>query len=102
LNLPTEQHAHGLGRLAAIERARGLFETAVEAVQRVTGQRLGKRVVQQLAEPAAGDFDDFDARRPRHLSAAGDVLVLSCDGKGIVMRPEGCGPPPARRRPRRS
>jgi hypothetical protein len=89
LNLPTEKHSHGLRRLAAIESARGSFETAVEAVQRVTGQRLGKRVVQQLAERAAGDFDDFYARRPRHLSAAGDVLVLSCDGKGIVMRPEG-------------
>jgi hypothetical protein len=58
LNLPTEKHSHGLRRLAAIESARGSFETAVEAVQRATGQRLGKRVVQQLAERAAGDFDD--------------------------------------------
>jgi hypothetical protein len=55
LNLPTEKHSHGLRRLAAIESARGSFETAVEAVQRATGQRLGKRVVQQLAERAAGD-----------------------------------------------
>ncbi len=89
LNLPTEKHSHGLRRLAAIESARGSFETAVEAVQRATGQRLGKRVVQQLAERAAGDFDAFYAQRPRHLSEVGDVLVLSCDGKGIVMRPEG-------------
>jgi hypothetical protein len=89
LNLPTEKHSHGLRRLAAIESARGSFETAVEAVQRATGQRLGKRVVQQLAERAAGDFDAFYAQRSRHLSEIGDVLVLSCDGKGIVMRPEG-------------
>ncbi len=89
LNLPAEKHSHGLRRLAATESARGSFETAVEAVERATGQRLGKRVVQQLAERAAGDFDDFYAQRPRHLSAVGDVLVLSCDGKGIVMRPEG-------------
>ena len=88
LNLPTEKHSHGLRRLAAVESARGSFETAVEAVQRATGQRLGKRVVQQLAERAAGDFDDFYAQRPRHLSTVGDVLVGSCDGKGIVMRPE--------------
>jgi hypothetical protein len=89
LNLPTEKHSHGLRRLAAVESARGSFDTAVEAVQRATGQRLGKRVVQQLAERAACDFDDFYAQRPRHLSAVGNVLVGSCDGKGIVMRPEG-------------
>lgn len=92
LNLPTEKHSHGLRRLAAIESARGSFEAAVEAVQRATGQRLGKRVVQQLAERAAGDFEDFYATRPRHLRAVGEVLVLSCDGKGIVMRPEGLRP----------
>ena len=64
LNLPTEKHSHGLRRLAAIESARGSFETAVEAIQRITGRRLGKRQVQQLASRAAGDVDDFYAQRP--------------------------------------
>jgi hypothetical protein len=88
LNLPAEKHSHGLRRLAAIESARGSFEQAVQAIQRITGQRLGKRQVQQLASRAAGDVDRFYAQPRRPPGSAGDVLVLSCDGKGIVMRPE--------------
>jgi hypothetical protein len=88
LNLPEERHSHGLRRLVAVESARGSFAEAGGAVWRATGQRLGKRQVEQLAQRAAADFDQFNASRPRHLCEAGDVLMLSCDGKGIVMRPE--------------
>jgi len=88
LNLPEEKHSHGLRRIATIESTRGSFDGAVEAVERVTGQRLGKRQVEDLAQRAACDFDEFYASRPRPAGESGDVLVLSCDGKGIVMRPE--------------
>lgn len=88
LNLPEEKHSHGLRRLAAIEAARGSFDGAVEAIERATGQSLGKRQVEELAARAAIDFDDFYAARSHIPGAADDVLVLSCDGKGIVMRHE--------------
>src|SRR5215203_3592303 len=65
-----------------------VFGEAATSVERVTGQGLGNRQVEQLAQRAAVDFDRFYASRPRQLCVAGDVLVLSCDGKGIVMRPE--------------
>jgi len=87
LNLPVEHHSHGLRRLAAIEASRGSFDDAVEAVRRATGQGVGKRQAESLAGAAAADFDDFyQARRPPPVVGA-DVVVLSCDGKGIVMRP---------------
>ena len=87
LNLPVEHHSHGLRRLAAIEASRGSFDDAVEAVRLATGQGVGKRQVESLASAAAADFDDFyRARRPPPAEGA-DVVVLSCDGKGIVMRP---------------
>jgi hypothetical protein len=88
LNLPAERHSHGLRRLAALESARGSFDEAVQAIEHATGQRLGKRQVQQLAQAAAQDIDRFYATRQAPASPAADVLVLSCDGKGIVMRPE--------------
>src|SRR4029453_10207026 len=88
LNLPKEIHSHGLRRLAAVESPRGSFAEAAAAVERATGQRLGNRQVEQLAQRAAVDFDHFYTSRRRQLCQAGDVLVLSCDGKGIVMRPE--------------
>jgi hypothetical protein len=88
LNLPAEKHSHGLRRLAAIEASRGSFDAAVEAIERATGQQMGKRQVEDLAQRAACDFDEFYAQRQRPPGADSDVLVISCDGKGIVMRPE--------------
>jgi len=49
---------------------------------------VAKRQVEELAADAAVDFDTFYAARPLLAAAAEDVLVISCDGKGIVMRPE--------------
>lgn len=86
LNLPHEKHSHGLRRLASIESARGSFEAAVAAIERSTGRELGKRQVELLAQRAAEDFERFYEQRPRYLSTPSDILVLSCDGKGIVMR----------------
>jgi hypothetical protein len=88
LNLPVEKHSHGLRKLAAIEAARGSFADAAAAVERVTGVRLGRRQVEGLAARAAADVDAFyaaDSPDP----APDDVLVLSFDGKGVVMRPDG-------------
>ena len=65
LNLPPEQHSHGLRRLAAVEGSRGSFEEATAAIGRTTGQQLGKRQVETLAARAAIDVEDFYAtRRP--------------------------------------
>lgn len=92
LNLPAEKHSHGLRRLAALEASRGSFHGAVEAIERACGQTVGKRQAEELAARAACDFDPFYASRPRPVGDIGDVLVLSCDGKGIVMRPDALRP----------
>jgi hypothetical protein len=88
LNLPVERHSHGLRKLVALEAARGSFQDAVDAIERQTGQRLGKRQVEELAGLAAMHFEDFYATRRPARSKRGDLLVLSADGKGIVMRPD--------------
>jgi uncharacterized protein UPF0236 len=88
LNLPDELYSHGLRRLAAIESTRDSYVGSLEAIERACGQHVSKRQVEQLAERAAVDFEAFyEARRPVS-SDPDDVLVLSADGKGIVMRPE--------------
>jgi hypothetical protein len=96
LNLPVEKHSHGLRKLAAVEAARGSFDDTAEAIERATGVRLGKRQVEELAGRAAVDFDDFYAQRRPPPGASRDVLVLSADGKGIVMRPEALRPATAK------
>ena len=96
LNLPAERHSHGLRRLAAIEASRGSFDEATEAARAATGVRLGKRQVEQLAARAAADFQAFYDTSARPVPEPGDVLVLSADGKGIVMRPSALRPATAK------
>ena len=92
LNLPEEVHSHGLRELSAIESTRGSFEEAKEAIRRSSGVEVGKRQVEQLAQRSAVDFEDFYEAADREAVDDTDVLVLSCDGKGIVMRPDALRP----------
>jgi hypothetical protein len=92
LNLPEERHSHGLRRLAALESTRGSYDDAAEAIRRSTGVAIAKRQVEELTARAAADVEDFyDTFAPEPGTAA-DVLVLSVDGKGIVMRPDSLRP----------
>ena len=84
LNLPKNKHSHELCRLSAVEASRGSFDDAVQAIERGTGVVVGKRQLEQMAQTAAADFELFYRQRTV-LTEAQDVLVLSCDGKGIVM-----------------
>ena len=96
LNLPEEKHSHGLRKLAAIEAVRGSHEDAAAAVTRATGVKTGKRQAEELVFRAAADVEGFyDGRRPE--PAPDDhALVLTFDGKGIVMRPEALRPATAK------
>ena len=88
LNLPAELHSHGLRRLAVLEGTRGSFDDVREAIRRSSGQRLGKRQLEELVQRAAIDFDAFYEERKPTVGKPDDVLVISCDGKGVVMRPD--------------
>lgn len=89
LNLPDRLHSHGLQRQAATEAVRGSFEAAHAAVVGQCGNVAGKRQIEQLTVGAAGDIDAFyTASAPQPCTDA-TLLVLSVDGKGVVMRSEG-------------
>jgi hypothetical protein len=101
LNLPERLHSHTLRRRAAIEAARGSFQAAEQALTRACGKVAGKRQVEQLTVAAAGDIDAFYHTATPLPCSDDTLLVLSVDGKGVVMRPRRCVPRPARpRRPR--
>ena len=91
-NLPEERHSHGLRELAAIESARGSFEEAKAAIRRATGVTVGHRQVEQLARAAAVDFETFYTNEDRPKAEGPEVVVISVDAKGVVMRPEDLRP----------
>ena len=90
LNLPPELYSHGVQRRAAEEVVKTSFDLAVAALASTTGASVPKRQVEELAERAAEDFDAFyegrSAASVREAAKTGEVLALSTDGKGIVMR----------------
>ena len=88
LRLPRLRHSHGLRRLAALEAVGGSFDQATEAIGRRCGQVVGKRGVEQLTVAAAADIDAFYQAQVPQPATDTTVLVLSVDGKGVVMRPE--------------
>ncbi len=96
LNLPQELHSHGLRALSAIESSRGSFEEARQAIHRATGVTCGKRQVEELTARCAVDFEAFYENASRTPADQQDVLVLSADGKGIVMRPDALRPSTAK------
>jgi hypothetical protein len=89
LNLPEESYSHGLRAIAATEAARGSFDETVAAIDRASAVTVPKRQVEELARAAAVDFEAYfaDAKRPE--PGDDEVVVLSADAKGVVMRPEG-------------
>src|ERR1035438_5313962 len=89
LNLPAETYSHGLRKLTALETPRGSFDAARDSILRTTGVRIGNRQLEQLTLRASSDVEEFYASRTLPKGSVKDVLVLSADGKGIVMRPEG-------------
>jgi hypothetical protein len=92
LNVPSEIYSHGVRRQVAEEAARGSFDEAVKAIDRTTGADVAKRQVEELASRAAADFDTFyDSRAAATRAEAAKtapILVLTTDGKGVVMRAE--------------
>lgn len=91
-NMPEESYSHGLRRLAAVEATRGSYAEAVGAITRATGVRVPKRQVEELARRQAVDFDAFYAQRKPQAAASTELLVLSVDAKGVVVRPDSLRP----------
>jgi hypothetical protein len=96
LNLPEEKHSHGLRKLTAIEAARGSVDAAGAAITRATGVRIGKRQLEEMVRRAAAHVEAFYLSRVIKPASDGHPLVLTFDGKGIVMLPEALRPATAK------
>jgi len=87
LNLPSTRHSFGVQKSIAQEVAKNSYDESVSTIDRLTGAHVPKRQAEELMVQAGVDFDAFydQASAPEDDSP---LLVLTVDGKGIVMRPE--------------
>ena len=93
LNLPNDPFSLGVRYAVALATASNSFEASVESVEAMTHVHVGKRQAESLARLAAVDFESYYEQRaaPRPTDAS-SLLVLSSDGKGIVVRVEDLRP----------
>ena len=89
LNLPADKYSHGLRQQVAEEVSKNSFDEAVQSVQKRTGGKVPKRQVEEIAVEVSEDFEAFyEASRFPEPESTNELLIMSQDGKGIVMRKE--------------
>ncbi|MDJ0903321.1 MAG: ISKra4 family transposase [Xenococcus sp. MO_188.B8] len=89
LNLPPDKYSDGLRRRVAEEASKVSFAETSSTIAANTGGAVGKRQCEEVTVKVASDFEEFYAQRSRNQTAAtNDLLVLTSDGKGIVMHSE--------------
>jgi len=91
LNLPPEKYSLEVRRRVALEAAKTAFEEGRQTLEAFTSAHVPKRQFEQLVIRAAQDFDAFYTDRQTRAQTdphTSPILVLTVDGKGVVMRPE--------------
>lgn len=91
LNIPPQRYSLELRRRIAEEIAKNSFDETVESIAKTTAGHVPKRQVEELTQLSAQDFDAFYERRqysPEAFAGTGPLLIISSDGKGVVMHKE--------------
>lgn len=86
LNLATDKYSDGLRHRVAVEVSKVSFADTSETIAETTGGEIGKRQCEEVSVKVAQDFEDFYAQRTQEgPESTTDLLVITTDGKGIVM-----------------
>ena len=90
LNLPASAYSFELRRKVAAVAAEESFERTVRQVEMFTGVHIGLRQIEELTQKSACDFKAFYAHESTGFigKVTSDILVLTADQKGVVMRKE--------------
>ena len=103
LNLPADMYSFGLRKRAAMLAMDVSYDSSTAKFQALIRRGIGKRQLEELAVRAAADFETFYDQRQKLASncnrseTSDKLLVLTSDGKGVVMRPEGLRPATAKK-----
>ena len=90
LNLPVGLFSFGVHLSACVLAMDVSFDSTCDKMARLLGVSVPKRQLEGLVVRSAQDFDAFyDSQQEKQRESAGDsddLLIMSTDGKGIVMR----------------
>lgn len=93
LNLASDKYSHGLRRRVAEEAATNSFDETLAGIKKTTGGKVPKRQAEEITARASQDFEKFySTRQAQGQEPTADILVMSVDQKGIVMRKEDLRP----------
>ncbi len=89
LNMPKKKYTHGLGEAISLAVCQNAFDGALEGVSQLIAGHMPKRQAEQLVSESSMDFEAFYVRRGiTPVMTPDNILVMSQDGKGIIMRHE--------------
>ncbi len=86
LNLSRDSYSDGLRMKAAYSVSDLSFEKSTETILKSTASSIPKRQIENVIRHLSQDFDSFYASQEIDTRRQAGILVLSCDGKGIIMR----------------
>ena len=89
LNLPTSSFSAGIQRFIARRVSKMPFAEVLDLIHEVTGAVIRQPQALEIVQRCSIDFEDFYESKEKQKSGYNPILVLTTDGKGIVMRPEG-------------
>lgn len=90
LNLAGDSYSDGLRRQVALEALKGSYDNVIESIDNTTAGHIPKRQSMNVAQDVSQDFEGFyQQSRFKKPEETKGLLVLTFDGKGIVMRKEG-------------
>jgi len=87
LNLPQDQYSDGIRKRLSKEVIKSSFDNGVESIKETTGGKIPKRQSLNVVRNVAQDFGlYYEQIRFTTPEESKSILVLTFDGKGIVMR----------------
>lgn len=90
LNLPGRLCSYGVQRHLVNHAIQMSFGATGEQMEGMTGVHVSKRAIEKGIQNAAQDFDAFysenDSGRKKEDECSEDLLTLTSDGKGVVVR----------------
>ena len=85
LNLYADQYTDGMRNRIVHD----VIDRSIERHRKTCTGIIGKRQAMKLADDTSGDFVDFYEQRTVMDEQTDDLMILSFDGKGLVMLPDG-------------